>query len=144
MKVSTRACRWSFRLISSLRNRSNQKRMNSSVTLGFASFSQASLFSSSSRRFSSSFCDPFGGASKAALCPNKHLKISALSGKMTVYKDSHRQEVAKAHGFWGRGAPFDMLSQLRLLKRNRGSQPEQRRRLLHMKGRIIVSTLLLV
>ena len=61
---------------------------------------------------------------------------------MTVYKDSHRQEVAKAHGFCGRGAPFDMRSQLHLLKRNRGNQPEQRRRLLHMKGKKIISTLL--
>ena len=41
MKVSTNACRWSFRLISSLRNRSSQNRMNSSVTFGFASFSSA-------------------------------------------------------------------------------------------------------
>ena len=30
MKVSTSACRWSFRLMSSLRNRSSQNRMNSS------------------------------------------------------------------------------------------------------------------
>jgi len=45
-----------------------------------------------------SFCDPPGGASKTGLCPKKLLKISALSGKMTVCKDSHRQEVAKAHG----------------------------------------------
>ena len=44
------------------------------------------------------FCEPLVGASKAGPCPNKLLKISALSGKMTVYKDSHRQEVAKAHG----------------------------------------------
>ena len=41
MKVSTSACRWSFRRMSSLRNRSSQNRMNSSVTLGFASFSSA-------------------------------------------------------------------------------------------------------
>jgi hypothetical protein len=46
----------------------------------------------------SSFRAPLIGASKAGPCPNKLLKISALSGKMAVYKDSHRQEVAKAHG----------------------------------------------
>ncbi len=40
------------------------------------------------------------------------------------------------------GRAFDILSQLHLLKRNRGDQSEQRRRLLHMKGRKIVSTLL--
>ena len=52
MKVSTSACRWSFRLMSSLRNRSSQNRMNSSVTLGFASFSSA-MRASSSRLVSS-------------------------------------------------------------------------------------------
>jgi hypothetical protein len=46
----------------------------------------------------SSFCAPSGGALKADPCPNKLLKISALSGKMAVYNNSHRQEVAKAHG----------------------------------------------
>ena len=60
-----------------------------------------------------SFCDPPGDASKAGLCPKKLLKISAMSGKMTVCKGSHRQEVAKAHGaaaamkkrtgFWRKG-----------------------------------------
>ena len=40
-----------------------------------------------------SFCDPPGGASKAGPCPNKFLKISALSGKMTVYKDSHQKGI---------------------------------------------------
>ena len=34
---------------------------------------------------------------KAGSWPNKFLKVSALSDKITVYKDSHRQEVAKAH-----------------------------------------------
>jgi hypothetical protein len=46
----------------------------------------------------SSFCAPSGGALKADPCPNKLLKISALSGKMAVYNNSHRQEVTKAHG----------------------------------------------
>jgi len=40
-----------------------------------------------------SFCDPPGGASKAGLSPNKFLKISVLSGKMTVYKDSHQKGI---------------------------------------------------
>lgn len=56
--------------------------------MGFVSFSQASLFSSSSRLFSSfTFL--------AGLCPNKFLKIHALSGKTTICKDLHRQEVTK-------------------------------------------------
>jgi hypothetical protein len=45
-----------------------------------------------------SFSAPLVGASKAGLCPNRFLKASALSGKMIVCEDSHRQEVAKAHG----------------------------------------------
>jgi hypothetical protein len=40
-----------------------------------------------------SFCDPPGGASKAGPCPNKRLKISALSDKMAVYKDSHEKGI---------------------------------------------------
>ena len=46
--------RWLCCRTSSLRKRWSQKVINSALTLGFASFSQASLFSSSSRRFSSS------------------------------------------------------------------------------------------
>ena len=42
--------------------------------------------------------EPLKFQAKADPCPNKFLKVSALSGKMTVYKDSHRQEMAKAHG----------------------------------------------
>ena len=44
-----------------------------------------------------SFCDPPGGASKAGLSPNKFLKISVLSGKMTVYKDSHQKGIEAIH-----------------------------------------------
>jgi len=40
-----------------------------------------------------SFCAPPGGASKAGLSPNKFLKISVLSGKMAVYKDSHQKGI---------------------------------------------------
>ena len=42
--------------------------------------------------------EPLKFQAKADPCPNKFLKVSALSGKMTVCKDSHRQEMAKAHG----------------------------------------------
>ena len=42
--------------------------------------------------------EPLKFQAKADPCPNKFLKVSVLSGKMTVCKDSHRQEVAKAHG----------------------------------------------
>ena len=47
--------------------------------------------------FASIFLCSFEGC-KADPCPNKFLKISALSDKMTVYKVSHRQEAEKAHG----------------------------------------------
>ena len=53
-------------------------------------------------------------ASKADFCPNRLLQISELSDSITVYTK----------------------------KRNRGDRPEKQRRHLHMKGRIIVSTLL--
>ena len=53
-------------------------------------------------------------ALKADFCPNKLLQISELSDSITVYTK----------------------------KRNRGDRPEKQRRHLHMKGRIIVSTLL--
>ena len=42
--------------------------------------------------------EPLKFQANADPCPNKFLKVSALSDKMTVCKDSHRQEMAKAHG----------------------------------------------
>ena len=81
MKVSTSACRWSFRLMYSLRNRSSQKRMNSSVTLGFASFSSAMRASSS--RLVSSSCSilehprDFAGGLTVVLHP-QHCQIGCL------------------------------------------------------------------
>ena len=42
--------------------------------------------------------EPLKFQANADPCPNKFLKVSVLSGKMTVCKDSHRQEMAKAHG----------------------------------------------
>ena len=72
MNVSTNACRWSFRLISSLRNRSSQNRMNSSVTFGFASFSSA-MRASSSRLVSSSCSNDY----PAELVKAKFLKLDS-------------------------------------------------------------------
>ena len=42
--------------------------------------------------------EPLKFQANADPCPNKFLKVSVLSGKMIVCKDSHRQEMAKAHG----------------------------------------------
>ena len=161
MKVSTSACRWSFRLMSSLRNRSSQNRMNSSVTLGFASFSSA-MRASSSRLVSSSCssrslvelvripaCIAFSiylaidlkSYYASAECAARHLDPLTIN---LVVADSSRTEKTiclavspslKAYGISGRARLFEVMQKVKEVNANRLREAVRLRKAVYKDGK---------